>query len=168
MNDKVLCAIDSICEQIKPGKKMLQKLLYLMERKGLQLDLDYSIHYYGPYSSELDQKLRVYEAFNLIAIKPSSMTHTISIASEVIRDVTPEENDIIADVIGKYAHNTPLELELLTTADYVANTILVCKNASREDIIKEVLRIKGSKFSIEKINASITRLETDSFLSLAG
>jgi len=46
--------IKMISEYQSPGKKALQKLVYLVERKGLDLGYDYSIHYYGPYSSELD------------------------------------------------------------------------------------------------------------------
>lgn len=41
------CAIiiRQICDATEPGKKMVQKLFYLMERKGLQLNLAYSIHF---------------------------------------------------------------------------------------------------------------------------
>ena len=44
------CAIiiRQICDATEPGKKMVQKLFYLMERKGLQLNLAYSIHFFGP------------------------------------------------------------------------------------------------------------------------
>ena len=42
------CAIiiRQICDATEPGKKMVQKLFYLMERKGLQLNLAYSIHFF--------------------------------------------------------------------------------------------------------------------------
>lgn len=36
------------------AKKTLQKLVYLIEKQGVNLDYDFSIHYYGPYSSELN------------------------------------------------------------------------------------------------------------------
>lgn len=34
-----------ICQNQEPGKKMVQKLMYLMERKGIDLGLNYSIHF---------------------------------------------------------------------------------------------------------------------------
>ena len=55
--DKSAIIINQICEKIEPGKKMLQKLMYLIERKGVTLELNYSIHYFGPYSSKLDKNL---------------------------------------------------------------------------------------------------------------
>ena len=39
-----------ICQNQAPGKKMVQKLIYLIERKGVDLGLNYSIHFYRPYS----------------------------------------------------------------------------------------------------------------------
>ena len=32
----------------KPGKKTLQKLVYLIQQKGINLNYDYGIHFYGP------------------------------------------------------------------------------------------------------------------------
>ena len=46
--DKYTFLIDDICKGKQTGKKKLQKLMYLIERKGVQLDLRYSIHFFGP------------------------------------------------------------------------------------------------------------------------
>lgn len=37
--------IGQICDVIEPGKKMLQKMMYLIERQGVNLELKYSIHF---------------------------------------------------------------------------------------------------------------------------
>jgi hypothetical protein len=42
-------ALESICENRNLGKKAVQKLMYLIERKGVEFDLDYTIHFFGPY-----------------------------------------------------------------------------------------------------------------------
>lgn len=38
----------------KPGKKTLQKMVSLIEQKGVNLGYDYGLHFYGPYSGSLD------------------------------------------------------------------------------------------------------------------
>jgi len=53
--------IDKISHYQIPGKKVLQKLVYLIEKKGLNLGFDYSIHYYGPYCAQLDDAVHSLE-----------------------------------------------------------------------------------------------------------
>ena len=50
------------------GKKVSQKMFYFFERKGIALNLRYGIHYYGPYSSKLDNTLHVLESEDYIKI----------------------------------------------------------------------------------------------------
>lgn len=169
MADKVLSVLNKICENTKPGKKVVQKLFYLIERKGLDLGLDYVMHYYGPYSSELDQKLRVCEDFDCINIDTSGMAHTISIADSFKSTENPfadDESQVIDNIIKLYACKSPLDLELLTTTDYVANSILSNIKKNEKNIIDGVKEIKGEKFSVEKIQQSISELTNQSFISL--
>ena len=34
----------------KPGKKILQKMVFLIEEKGIDLGYEYGLHFYGPYN----------------------------------------------------------------------------------------------------------------------
>lgn len=69
-----------ICQSQVPGKKMVQKLMYLIERKGINLGLNYSIHFYGPYSVTLDDTLHSLEAQGIININVDHLTHKITLA----------------------------------------------------------------------------------------
>ena len=60
------------------GKKAAQKMFYFFERKGIDLNLRYGIHYYGPYSAKLDNTLHILESEDYIDINTSSSTHVIS------------------------------------------------------------------------------------------
>ena len=75
--DKFEEILHYICLDQEPGKKMVQKLLYLMERKGIKLNLNYAIHFYGPYSSALDDALHALEAQGVINITVDHLTHRI-------------------------------------------------------------------------------------------
>ena len=61
------------------GKKVVQKLFYFFERKGIQLNLRYGIHFYGPYSSKLDNMMHILESEDYISINTEGHTHIVSI-----------------------------------------------------------------------------------------
>lgn len=152
---KQLIIINDICKQCSPGKKQLQKLMYLMERYGIDLNLNYSIHFYGPYSSRLDYALHAYESMGLISITISGSTHLISMQADRREDIDGKlnENDlrIEQEVMRNYKHYSAQDLEALTTIDYVAHSMFKdCKE--KDEVLKMVKFIKGDKFSDSELN----------------
>ncbi len=144
-----------------PGKKALQKLIYLIEKKDLDLKFNYSIHYYGPYSSELDYALHSLEMQGLIDIKAEGMSHKIYLTGLESDNYTllPEEKKTIDEVLEVFASLSAHELELITTTDFVAREIARGGNPdSDQEIIEGVKVIKGEKFSPEKIAEAISLL----------
>lgn len=142
------------------GKKVVQKLFYFYERKGITLNLRYGIHFYGPYSSKLDNALHMLESEEYISIDTSKATHVISVnpLENNIEQLTGEEKNIAIEVLDAFAHKTPLELEALATMDYVATSILV-RGATDEEIIEKFKEIKGSKFNNRSINKTLSELK---------
>lgn len=148
MNEKkCIELINTICEILQPGKKTLQKLLYLVERKGINLGLNYKIHFFGPYSSNLDDYLHDFESTGLININTSSRTHSITVVdkSKIECVLEQKELEIAKAIIETFSKLKPLELEALTTIDYVANNIV--KEANENKVIGKVKEIKGTKFN---------------------
>ena len=160
------CAIiiKKICEETEPGKKMVQKLFYLMERKGLQLNLSYSIHYFGPYSAKLDAALHTLESLGVIEIDTSGMTHIIKERKQITDGTLNTADASIVDfVLRNFLGKTALELEALTTLDYAATTIL--KNSySENDILDHVMKIKGEKFSREYLTHELEILRSTGYI----
>ena len=76
---KLLPIIKKISGYQQPGKKALQKLIYLMEKKGVDLGFNFSIHYYGPYSSTLDDAVHGLQMQGVIEIVPDGMSHRIHV-----------------------------------------------------------------------------------------
>lgn len=144
-----------ICEQYdgaELGKKATQKLFYFIERMGLDLNLRYCVHFYGPYSSKLDDVMYQLEDEGYISINTEGTTHSISIGEKSTdKSVLSEaEWGKVNRTLKLFGHKTPLELEALSTMDYIANFTL-SKNAAEEDIIEKFKQVKGNKFSNKTI-----------------
>lgn len=162
--NKYAAIVQEICRQIEPGKKMLQKLMYLMERRGVNLDLNYSIHFFGPYSAKLDNALHTLESYDKVDIDTSGMTHIIRLGNEPISGELPtQEQEQVAFVLENFMKKAPLELEAITTLDYAATKILK-GTPTDEQIIAQVRQIKGSKFTIEYLTAQLGVLKQTGYL----
>ena len=150
--DKKLIILNDICSEVsKLGKKHLQKLMYLMERYGINLNLNYSIHFFGPYSAKLDNWLHEYESNGTLTIDTSEQTHTISLNEEIDDSLEGEDYNREKFVLEKYKSFSALDLEALTTIDYVAHTVYKDKK-NKSQVIEMVKLIKGSKFSGEELS----------------
>lgn len=163
--DKNSIIIGQICKQIEPGKKMLQKLMYLIDRRGLSLDLNYSIHYFGPYSSKLDHTIHTLENYDKLSIDTSRSTHIIHLGEVAIEGALDEQDQRTVDfVMNHFAKKSAHELEAITTIDYVANTML--KGQGRDpEIIHQVQQIKGSKFSPAYLSDCLHTLKSLGYLT---
>ena len=142
------------------GKKAAQKMFYFFERKGIDLNLRYGIHFYGPYSAKFDDEMYVLESEGYISINTDGPTHIISRGSRTVeKDVlSEEEKGVVKYVIQIFEHKSPLDLEALSTMDYIANSIL-CPGASDDAIVDKFKQIKGTKFSQGMIENTLQELK---------
>jgi len=162
MNTKLLYIIKELSKSTYPCKKALQKTIYLIQKKGVNLGFDYSIHYYGPYSSKLDNSLYSLVMTGMLDIDKSSRGHTIRLIDEEIIDnvFLQEEKEKIKEVLDAFPIQSAFELEVITTTDFVAN------NTSDNDeniILEEVKAIKGEKFTDEKIKNAVSVLKEQGY-----
>ena len=144
------------------GKKVTQKLFYFFERKGINLNLRYGIHFFGPYSARLDNAMHLLESEDKISINTANMTHIISLGKDKIASgvLSSEEQKIASLVLEKFAHKSAYDLEALATMDFVANTMLDTVN--KEEIISKFKEIKGNKFNDSTIEKTyMTLVEMD-------
>ena len=93
--EKYMLLIADICKDGQTGKKKLQKLMYLIERKGVQLDLRYSIHFFGPYSSRLDHAIHILENEDCLEINTSEKTHRIIMKNQESRHLSKEDDALV-------------------------------------------------------------------------
>ncbi|NMA84092.1 MAG: hypothetical protein GX962_09540 [Epulopiscium sp.] len=144
----------------KPGKKTLQKLVYLIQQKGINLNYDYGIHFYGPYSEKLDHAITSMSADGVIEFDYSGRSHLMGIKTEAFevkpKELSEEQQHVIDDLITQFEGYSPSDLELLTTAIYAYEHL---DDKSRASIINGVKKIKGSKYSQEQIEQSLQNFE---------
>lgn len=135
-----------------PVKKALQKTVFLLETKGVDLGFDYILHFYGPYCAELDHETARLSADGVVIFDYSQYGHKMTVSSEYVSlvesDLSKDSLRLIKDVITHYKTKSPSDLELLTTAIYAYKHT----NAkTRKDIIEKVKTIKGTKYSDQEI-----------------
>ncbi len=171
MEEKYLYIIHQIFEKNTShfglGKKMFQKLFYLIEQKGVSLNLNYIIHFYGPYSAKLDALIHEFEAEDYLNINTSGMTHIINEASDFpkdITDVSDKDKRVIDEVLNGFISKTPRDLEALTTIDYVAKHISDDRK-NETGIIHDVMRIKGDKFTESQLKTYYSQLKSASYIN---
>lgn len=153
MGKKVESLFKVICDKYEGelGKKASQKLFYFFEREGIDLNLRYGIHYYGPYSSKLSEEMYDLENEGIITVDTSKPRHVISWVNQKSEMCVLSENDkrIAAKVMNDFGKKKPRELEALSTMDFVAQNLIEDSQKS-EQVIDKFIEIKGTKFSREE------------------
>lgn len=171
-------AIVSIISQIgspsktrSVSKKTLQKIVYLIEAMGEDLGCKYGIHFYGPYSSNLEFAIYEMETKGELTIDYANPAYTI----HVTKNTAPAcGNETTRRVIQEFANETAGELELLTTVLYVYQRTHTTHPCSRDelngkdssDILEETRRVRGSRNTDADIQAAIDRLDRFGFFTV--
>lgn len=156
--------ISQICDKIEPGKTILQKLMYLIDRRGIDLELNYTIHFFGPYSSKLNEMLQILESYDQINIDTSGTSHIIYKGDIPITGQPDKyEQEKINFVLDHFSNKSAFDLEAITTMDYVANKMLKGSDDEKE-IISRVKKIKGSKFSDINLEESFRILKQFNYI----
>ena len=150
------------------GKTKIQKLVYfLQESIGVPLKYPFRMHYYGPYSDELDGNLSLTKSIGYIDIDPdpNGFGYHVTPVEEMggaswqgyeMSD-DPEVRDLIEvidnaiDILG--ALETP-QIELYATIHLISG---LKGNSSKEETVQTVKRLKP-KFSVEHIDYSYQAL----------
>ena len=145
-----------------PGKKQLQKMVYLIQARGISLEYEYGIHFYGPYSEALNRDLLSLYMNGAVDFNQESLAHKISPSSDIPAEMTlaPERVNIVDSVLYSYKDMSPSKLELITTAHFVAMNV----KSTAQGILAGVIKIKGDKYSVSQINDAINHLESNDLL----
>jgi len=156
----ILNLIGKSTQQI--GKTYIQKGIYLLQ-EGFKEDLNYNykIHFYGPYSQELANQIDILNDFEWIDI------HYLNEDKGYEITLTKNGERLLKDFKGKLKINYEninkvnhlvggakvKEMELLSTVLYFSK---ILKN--RKDIIEKVITLKPH-FNKPQINRAIKKLE---------
>ena len=161
-NHAIINIVNRITEKNSPPcKKTLQKIVFLIQAKQIDLGCDYGIHFYGPYSADLDFAVRELSDEGILRINYTPMEHLISVADPSALEPEADNDTAVNEVIDEFAKDTPNELELLATSLYVY--LQTKKDVSA--VKPGVMKIKGSKYSEKRIDAAIDRLARTGYIA---
>ncbi len=79
--------------------------------------------------------------------------------------LSDEEKRTVQYLLQKFEHKSPLELEALSTMDYIANSILPV-GASDDMCVDKFKQIKGTKFEQNVIKKALEELKQLEFIAV--
>jgi len=130
------------CRQIKTGKTVIQKLMFLLGRE-LGEDFSYYYHYYGPYSSYIDDELKNASLLNFIKIAWfDNEGYSISPgekASTFIDRLPQNEKTEIDKLTNKYGLLSAKNLAIIATAYYLKDKY----DFAGDELISKVGKLKS-------------------------
>ena len=101
----------------------------MIERKGIKLGFDYSIHYYGPYSWDWTTQFIALKCKEYLKLILKEMTHQIVLTEDGGLIWEGEEETLRRRITivrrcywVKFAAKSAHDLEIITTTDYVGLT----------------------------------------------
>lgn len=128
MRDQVLVGlVASMPGKRVLGKKSFQKLVYFLQRRGLDLGFKYGLHFYGPYSFDLAEYVRSLEMSAVLTLTDAGRSVEISLGPsgtdllEPAQQKTPPgHKNVIQSVARELGGKSAMQLELLATVDFLA------------------------------------------------
>lgn len=171
-----LGVIKYVVENLKsPGKMTIQKTLYFVQESlGVPLGYEYVMHYYGPYSFELDDNLTEMQAMGILAI--SSYLHSqggigyeISLGKNAHRvpEIPLDYKDKI-DRVVRFIKSLDVEkMELCATIHFVQVILKEKKRVCDEEAVVKGTKQLKPKFSEVLIKECYQKLKSEGLLALA-
>lgn len=155
MNEQLLLSVVENINTIKgryPGKKELQKTVYLLQKKGLSSDYSYRFYFYGPYSDSLDEDIQRLTIKGSLKIREDENTHRIELTERALKSLNEEGCvALVQDTIRDLSDIPPVHLELMTTIIFLQDKHMVSENPSETEVIKKVHEVKNDKYPDDEI-----------------
>jgi uncharacterized protein YwgA len=156
------------------GKVKMQKVIYfLQEACGVDLEYDFFMHYYGPYSPELNNTLQEMKTEGLLqfslAIFPSYYGYQIDPGEKASKEIQipakiREKADKIVELFNMYDAQ---KMELLASIHFVRAILMEQgKKSDKKSVVNEVQLLKP-KFEQEKIAEAYEELQQNGLLSVS-
>ena len=154
------------------GKTKVQKISYfLQEAVGIPLNYRFRMHYFGPYSNDLDNTLSLSEALGYVEIKPDPNGFGFHVTPGQVRENTwfqdyemekdtDADVEFVDDVIDILAGLQTHILELYATVHLLAGPN---GNMSKDEALSTVGKVKP-KFSADTIEDAYDALRGASLI----
>lgn len=124
------------------GKTYIQKMVYLLTCHGI-FDINYSMHYYGPYSKETANEVNFAESIGIINIKwVDDKGYFISVNQSNFErfeeNIKESERQAIAQVADRFGRFKAVELSIIATAIYLQDN----SNVPEKELVDAIHDLK--------------------------
>ena len=169
MEKRIAFAKRIVDSQQDIGKTKLQKISYfLQESLGVELMYPFRIHYFGPYSDELDNTLALADSVGIIDIEPdlkgfgyhvtpSERETAWALNYDFSKETDMEQVDTAINVLGKLEVS---ELELYATIHFIGKPET---GRSKDQTLEIVKKIKP-RFLEARIDQAYDRLKESNLI----
>lgn len=142
---------------VSPGKKKLQKIIYLLQEKTGHSEYWFGIHLYGPFSADLAKDVDELANYGEVSILLDGMTERIILeADQDLPVLTPEESA----VVDTYMQDDAQTLELLSTLVFVSRV----EGKAHEALVERLRKLKP-KYAPDTVRVGIHRLMEDGLIA---
>lgn len=123
-NEYALIKLFASVEQIT-GRKKLQKMVYLLQQRGILYNQKFKYHHYGPYSYELQSQIDRLVEHQLLAEIYTDVTYSYNITAEGKLFLQKHEQvfnsafDLPTDAVKKLVMTDTAVLEMASTYAYL-------------------------------------------------
>ncbi len=147
------------------GKKVMQKLVYFLQERGVPLGFKYQLYFYGPYSHELTYAISDFEAFGILLVQPAANNATayrVGPAANIFTNLNKIFLDrfqpILESVLDTFGKKTSSELELLATIDFIDKSLRGKEEKVNRGRVVELTKKEKAKYSETAINNAYDEL----------
>lgn len=155
------------------GRVRLQKLVYFCKALGADLNVNYKLYIYGPFSRQVADTLQdcvlddILLEQNGAIQKGEEFDSYLKDAADCTEASTDRSSEIPEDVLALCGPLSTRELEITATTFFIDRQQKVLFGCDDKDnVIEKVTRAKGNRFSGEEIEDSYQRV-INQYLPLA-
>lgn len=139
----------------KLGRTILQKLCYFAKASGVPLPFRFEIYHYGPFSPEVfevAEGLTIDEVVTDSSVDPGQSDYQLGPNCDLLLNTFAEDTKQygaeLDSVAEAFSLLRPSGMELVSTIHYIHNSFRRWNKrvASKEEVVRKVHEIKGSKF----------------------
>jgi uncharacterized protein YwgA len=126
------------------GKTKIQKLVYLLTREGIA-DFDYSMHYYGPYSTKVAEELSIAEKAEIIQSRQNGENRGFFLSVDEEKEgkfeylLKDDEMAGIDAIVDKFGRFDAKELSIISTYHFLNAS----SDLTQEELVIEIHKIKN-------------------------
>jgi hypothetical protein len=147
------------------GRVRLQKLVYFCKALGADINTNYKLYIYGPFSQQVADTLQDCVLEDILLeengiIREGTEFNAYMESSEILNNPLPEQSEqILNDVLELCRPLSTRDLEITATAFFIDRQQKVLFGCHDQNIvIEKVTHAKGNRFSENEINASYQRV----------